>query len=245
MPQSRPRRLPVAPPPPPPRPPRKSPTASSVTSVQGGDSAPLEQEVAPRTEMTGWLKPSEMLVADAPWVEINDEALIGRARDDSGEEMHGAVFGNAPIKAVSDGFYYEVMVREVRDGFPDGLVVGVTTTNPAEVTEIPETVERIQNSWTIGYDGQMWDPAQDAMQTVDWDPSALKIGDRVGVLVTRTHGEMLVFLNGEPQVSGPRGIPVTAADAKDGEPPKPLYALVDLLGNARAVSFLPGAEPPV
>merc|ERR1712050_205891 len=106
----------------------------------------------------------------------------------------------------------------------DGLTVGVTMTPPKHIVADPQTVEHIPLTWAVGYDGQMWDAGSGVLSNVEWDPRCLQVGDRVGVLVTNSEGELLVFRNGVACCPGPRGIPVSDA---------PLYAVVDLLGHAR------------
>merc|ERR1712079_413212 len=112
--------------------------------------------------------------------------------------------------------------------------IGVTATDPSLVHTNPETAERIPQTWCIGYDGQMWDAATSNLSTISWDPRCLKEGDTIGVLVTRLEGELLVFHNGRACCPGPRGIPIGDS---------PLFAVVDLLGAARAVRWRAGAEP--
>lgn len=172
------------------------------------------------------------------YVEISADGLYVRHRDETGEVMHGVVLGAAPLELVDRTcLYYELELTEIRsEEMPDGLTVGVTATVPTAIQEIPETAEHIPQTWAVGYDGQLWDAATGGLSRVDWDPRSLAAGDVVGVLVTASEGELLVFHNGVACCPGPRGIPVGAM---------PLYPVVDLLGAAQAVRWRAGARPPI
>jgi len=176
---------------------------------------------------------------DDRYVEISSDGYCARHLDDSGEQMHGVVMSQEPLKLSGKiGYYFEVELVEVRpEEMPDGLTVGVTTTEPTAIQENPDTAEHIPNTWAVGYDGQLWDAKTGGLSRVDWDPRCLVPGDLIGVLVTLAEGELLVFHNGAACCPGPRGIPV--------DPGCALYAVVDLLGAARAVQWRPKAQPPI
>jgi hypothetical protein len=175
---------------------------------------------------------------NAERVEILEDGFVARHLDDTGEDMCGLVMSCKPLTPSRAGLYFEIEVMETRgEEMPDGLTLGVTLTPPNDVTEVPRTAEHVPNTWTVGYDGQMWDPKEGALFQVDWDPRTLQSGDIVGILITQSEGELLVFRNGDAICPGPRGIPVTGGE--------PLYAVVDLLGAARAVRWRPGAVPPM
>jgi hypothetical protein len=173
------------------------------------------------------------------YVDISPDGLYARHKDDTGEMMHGVVLSQEPLQPTGRaGYYFEVELVEVRpEEMPDGLTVGVTSTEPSTIQDMPETAEHIPNTWAAGYDGQIWDASTGGLSRVDWDPRTLAPGDIVGVLVTMAEGELLVFHNGVACCPGPRGIPVDASC--------PLFAVVDLLGSARAVRWRPKAEPPI
>jgi hypothetical protein len=173
------------------------------------------------------------------YVEISSDGFYARHLDETGEQMHGVVMSQDPLTLSGKiGYYFEVELVEVRqDEMPDGLTVGVTTTEPSAIQENPDTAEHIPNTWAVGYDGQLWDAKTGGLSRVDWDPRCLAAGDLIGVLVTLAEGELLVFHNGAACCPGPRGIPV--------EPGCALYAVVDLLGAARAVQWRPKAQPPI
>jgi len=69
---------------------------------------------------------------------------------------------------------------------------------------------------------------------VEWSPTDLQVGDRVGVLVEAASGDMSIFVNGRWCSQGPRNIPRDA----------PLYAAVDLIGNTDGVTLLPAVRRP-
>merc|ERR1711957_590104 len=171
------------------------------------------------------------------YVIVSEDGLLARHRDESGEVMHGPVMSKEALVAGRAGLYFEVELVEVRpEEMPDGLTIGVTATDPSTVQEVPATVEHIPHTWTVGYDGQMWDAESCTLSMIDWDPRSLKQGDVVGVLITLSEGELIVFQNGVACCPGPRGIPAAT---------KPLFAVVDLLGAARAVRWRVGALPPI
>ncbi|CAK9051372.1 NHR domain-containing protein [Durusdinium trenchii] len=152
--------------------------------------------------------------------------------------MRGVLIGTQPLMLGRAGAYFEVTLDEVRPGeSPDGLTLGVTATAPdaLPLNNSPATVEHIPETWSLGYDGQMWDCKSGTLTQVDWDPRSLREGDSVGLLVTASEGELIIFRNGTAVCAGPRGIPVASRE---------LYPVVDLLGAARAVRWMPEALPP-
>eukprot|EP00434_Breviolum_minutum_P014872 symbB.v1.2.013111.t1/scaffold921.1/size152096/7 len=167
---------------------------------------------------------------------LSDDGLHARHLDDTGDvllgqhgqdRMHGVLIGIRPLPHCRAGAYFEVTLEEVRPGeSPDGLTLGVTATSPdALPNDSPATLEHIPETWSLGYDGQMWDCESGTLTQVDWDPRSLAEGDVVGLLVTASEGELLIFRNGTAVAAGPRGIPINSRE---------LYAVVDLLGAARA-----------
>jgi len=170
------------------------------------------------------------------YVSVSADGLYARHLDDTGELMHGVVLSSKPLECGRAGLYFEVELVEKREEAPDGLTVGVTATEPAAIHSLPQTAERIPHTWVVGYDGQMWDPEATMLSQVEWDPRALCEGDVIGVLVTLSEGELLIFRNGVACCPGPRGIPVGS---------KPLFAVIDLLGFARAIRWRTSVEPPI
>jgi len=70
-------------------------------------------------------------------------------------------------------------------------------------------------------------------ERINWRSCELKIGDRVGVLVT-SFGAPWIYQNGERVAESPPTIPISG----------PLYAVVDLLGSTSSVTYTPNAQPP-
>ncbi|CAE7029891.1 neurl4, partial [Symbiodinium sp. CCMP2456] len=116
----------------------------------------------------------------------------------------------------------------------DGLTLGVTTVLPQEIPEPFVTADDVPNSYCFGFDGKAVLPDSDDPIDTGWNPKDVRVGDRVGLLVT-PRGEGQVFHNGEAKVTGVLGLPVGA----------PLFPIVDLLGSAVSVSLVPAAEPPI
>mmetsp|Transcript_7398 Transcript_7398/g.16720 ORF Transcript_7398/g.16720 Transcript_7398/m.16720 type:complete len:485 (+) Transcript_7398:122-1576(+) len=71
-------------------------------------------------------------------------------------------------------------------------------------------------------------------ESISWQPKDLQVGDRVGLLVNG-HGEAWVVQNDRRVCKPPCRIP----------PDRPLYPLIDLLGNTTGISLVLGAQPPV
>jgi len=171
------------------------------------------------------------------YVSVSADGLYARHLDDTGELMHGVVLSSRPLECGRAGLYFEVELVENRmEDAPDGLTIGVTATEPAAIHAVPQTAERIPQTWVVGYDGQMWDPEATMLSQVEWDPRTLCEGDVIGVLITSSEGELLIFRNGDACCPGPRGIPVGST---------PLFAVVDILGAARAIRWRTCVEPPV
>merc|ERR1712129_408494 len=121
----------------------------------------------------------------------------------------------------------------------DGLTLGVTLSLPFSMAlpgnDLPQSLDEVPGSWSIGYDGEAYFDGMDDMVPVDWNPKGLRVSDRAGLLVT-PEGQMCVFVNGQKVVHRlDSAIP----------PGTPLYAMLDLLGATSAVSLVPDARPPV
>eukprot|EP00913_Durusdinium_trenchii_P005328 g4973.t1 len=149
------------------------------------------------------------------------------------------------------GFYFEVKVQEAATGHPDGLAVGVTTENPATLKEVPEILDGLKQAWLVGFDGIMYDGHD--FTEIDWYPAELRIGDRVGVLIT-PKGQMQVFVNGKFRLDGPGNVETRHLAKQTSQTQvsvldrsrmcRPLFLAVDLIGNTEAVALLPEARCP-
>lgn len=213
-----------------PLPPQRPPLPLPVPESPHEDAASSEGSAADNEEGFSRCRRGDL-------VDVSDDGLVARHLDDTGELLCGVLLSARPLVASRLGLYFEVELLEARreDCF-DGLTLGVTAACPADLVSDPPTVEHIPQTWAVGYDGQMWDAATELLCRVDWDPRSLEVGDSIGVLVTASEGELLIFHNGVACCPGPRGIPVAST---------PLYAVVDLLGHARSVRWRVGATAPV
>jgi len=152
--------------------------------------------------------------------------------------LHGVLFSSQPIPARAAGRYFEVRVDRVRENCPDGLSLGITCADPVDMEENGEDAfevsEEVPDSWTAGYDGYYRSLHKENTR-LGWKPSALNVGDVVGILISRT-GDFVVVVNGKEVVRVPDKLPI--ADAE------PAFAVVDLLGRVSGVTMLPFNELP-
>ncbi|CAE7428952.1 neurl4 [Symbiodinium sp. CCMP2592] len=209
--------------------------------VVGADVEPSEaapsRSVTPRSSRL----PAEMSGFAASFhsrfVRISEDGLraayIGTKQEDS-YELHGGIIGNAPLKSTAEGKYFEVEVLRTGEGHPDGLCIGVTTSRPKDLRGPPDTMDGVRNTWIAGYDGLMWDPLEADMLPISWNPSTLRAGDRVGVLI-HPGGEFAVYVNGEVAFER-AGAHVPFAS--------PLFGVCDLLGQCDEVGLDIDALPP-
>lgn len=170
----------------------------------------------------------------SPSVEVSEDGL--RAESVGEDTDAGLVFCNSPLVMMKRCAYFEVRIEKTCTGCDDGLVLGLTT-------EIPENISSLQGgdqvpySWTVGYDGRAFfkDASTDDPVTIDatWCGKDLLVGDSVGLLLKYT-GELIIFKNGER----------VAQLQESVAPEEPVYPFVDLLGNTMAVSLVPDALPP-
>merc|ERR1719247_1977988 len=85
------------------------------------------------------------------------------------------------------------------DGFTGGLAIGVTQTNPAALTETPMQADEVPLTVAAGYDNCIY--LNGFERPVDWDPSHLEIGQRVGLLITDDgQGDLVIFEDQKPVV---------------------------------------------
>lgn len=86
-------------------------------------------------------------------VTLSEDALSVQHNDATDEAMQGVVFGDAPLPRLAlRSQYFEVKVDSLRAGFPDGLVIGVTSDIPCTAEPI-HCADEIPASWSFGYDG--------------------------------------------------------------------------------------------
>jgi hypothetical protein len=134
-----------------------------------------------------------------------------------------------PLLEADQGYGFEVLIKKVRTGQEDGLAIGFTATPPDMwPEELPETADLIEQSFLVGYNGEMYDGGTENWTPCPWSPAHLSEGDRVGVQVSQ-EGKFFVVVNQKVVFS--TSIPIQA----DGPP---LFGVVDLLGNTDAVTLL-------
>jgi len=159
---------------------------------------------------------------------------------DPDSQHFGVLLSEDPIPRFDAGYYFEIEIDRVREGEEDGLGIGVTTTKPKDIRkaipDLPEFGIQVPHSWCIGFTGfghHNHGDIQD-FDEVEWDPTDLHVGDRVGCLVT-FEGKLLILIHNQiaAEIAGP---PV------DGS--APLYAVVDIVGNTLGASIVTGAHPP-
>lgn len=206
----------------------KKKKTAKAEAAEAGEQQPEEAAAV----LTSW-EPS----FHSRYVRIDGDALEANyvaTKDEEDYALHGGLIGNGPLPESDGGKYFEVEVTRTREGHPDGLCVGVTLTHPQELTEPPDTMDGIRDTWIAGYDGLFWDCLQADMLQIPWNPASLQNGDKVGVLI-RPNGAFLVLVNGEVSVHLPSAnVPIA----------RPLFPVVDLLGSCDAVQLHPNAELP-
>lgn len=145
--------------------------------------------------------------------------------------------GRTPIRKfiqepMTEGRYFEIRIDSVAEGATVGLALGCTTICH-EGDEVK--LSAMKPSWTAGYDGLL--QAEDSWSEINWSPSHLRTGDRVGVLATPS-GDFVLVENGELRICEPVGIKVGRQLEDD------LYAIV-LASQGVEISLLDVEPPPL
>ncbi|KAF4673411.1 hypothetical protein FOL46_007326 [Perkinsus olseni] len=198
--------------------------------------------------LTGW---DIQLHGDNVRVDSHDPNLAYKPSTVHWRDTNVTIIGNGPVHAFSSCWYYEVTVKRVDalpatqakvvlpEDPPAGLTLGVTATNPDNLASVPGG-----GSWTlpgtvlVGYDGQVSvtesSKPQFAAISTGWSPArALAAGRRVGVLIPAHGGvrhRLFLLVDGRVVVRGPK-VPFDPTNM-------PVWPVVELLGNARAVTLV-------
>eukprot|EP00930_Biecheleria_cincta_P024181 TRINITY_DN17339_c0_g1_i1.p1 TRINITY_DN17339_c0_g1~~TRINITY_DN17339_c0_g1_i1.p1 ORF type:complete len:757 (+),score=136.40 TRINITY_DN17339_c0_g1_i1:76-2271(+) len=148
--------------------------------------------------------------------------------------------GSAPLSRQPSGLYFEVEVCQTVEGWLGGLGIGVTHTAPSQQRDhrLPDKAWRLPGTFILGYSGVRYLDGSEA--PIDWQPDTLRVGQRVGLLVTgdgRT--DMVAFVDGK-EVARVPGKDLRPAGLRD----EPLYAIVDVYNAVLAVKLLPDAVAP-
>ena len=161
-------------------------------------------------------------------------SYVGLNKD---SDMTGCLITTAPLPMFNEGVYFEVRVTSASSGNPDGLTVGITTTQPWQGHPVPNTLDDIPQTWAVGYNGQTWNSAKSEWKQIAWCGKDLAVGQRVGVLVAAPPvSQLFVFVDDVLACRGPARLPACTDHA--------FYGLIDLLGNCDSVTLLWGAKPP-
>ncbi|KAF4735885.1 hypothetical protein FOZ63_017502 [Perkinsus olseni] len=198
--------------------------------------------------LTGW---DIQLHGNNVRVDSHDPNLAYKPSTVHWRDTNVTIIGNGPVHAFSSCWYYEVTVKRVDalpathakvvlpDDSPAGLTLGITATNPDNLVSVPGG-----GSWTlpgtvlVGYDGQVSVTESSKMQfaaiSTGWSPArGLAAGRRVGVLVPAHGGvrhRLFLLVDGRVVVRGPK-VPFDPTNM-------PVWPVVELLGNARAVTLV-------
>ncbi|KAF4672453.1 hypothetical protein FOL47_000512, partial [Perkinsus chesapeaki] len=215
----------------------------------------------PRSALSGLNGWDIQLHGDAVRVNLQDPNLAYKANEVPWRATDVTIIGNGPVPAFAHGWYYEVIVKRVDPLIPQtaignegrvvlpedpaGLTIGVTTTHPNNLTKIPLGGSwRLPGTVLIGYDGQISITESNIMKpkfTVipnGWSPAReLTAGRRLGIFIPAHGGvrhRVFLLLDGKVIVRGPL-MPADLATM-------PIWPVVELLGNSRAVTLVRMAE---
>jgi len=96
------------------------------------------------------------------------------------------------------GLYFEVEVKQTVDGWLGGLALGFTHTAPQQFQHerVPDKAWRVPSTFVVGYSGCIY--LDGTERRTEWQPDVLKVGQRVGLLLTGDgRCDMVVYVDGE------------------------------------------------
>lgn len=156
-----------------------------------------------------------------------DHLRVGRPGGQT-EGKVGIVFGDGYVLTFAEGAYFEVKIEALqKETLGLGLALGISAADPRQHGRFFETLDQVPHSWAFGYDGEV--------SHGDWKPQCLRVGDRVGLLVT-PHGEIVLYENDRAVAKVPCEAPLSGK--------APLYAIFDLRGAVVDLSMVQNAKPP-
>jgi hypothetical protein len=199
-----------------------APAASLASATVNGTTTTIASSSTSQLTSVGFHRGSA-----GPNVTIS--ASDGRRVTRRGASGGCVVFGERILDRGSEGSVaFSVTILNVQPGSEEGLAIGVTTRNPAEVRLSPNTADELQSVWFIGCDGSTFNGKDWGLS--DWLPSKLSVGDVLDVVIT-AGGELQLAVNGAAAASHPLGIP---------RGPAALYPVLDLLGctTGAALSYI-------
>lgn len=126
---------------------------------------------------------------------------------------------------IVDDVKFEVKIDSKISSWSGSLEIGVTTTNPDEISDLPACASKLKNGTWIMSGISILKDGNSLMEYYGSDLDKLNEGDRVGVMRT-SKGELIFFVNGESQ-----GV---AANV----PKTTLYGLVNLYGKCGQVTLI-------
>eukprot|EP00927_Polykrikos_kofoidii_P082037 TRINITY_DN8041_c0_g1_i1.p1 TRINITY_DN8041_c0_g1~~TRINITY_DN8041_c0_g1_i1.p1 ORF type:complete len:659 (+),score=82.75 TRINITY_DN8041_c0_g1_i1:208-2184(+) len=107
---------------------------------------------------------------------------------------HSVVIGSTPLSRFNLGYYFEVEVSAIEDGWINGLALGVTFTRPDNITRMPDKASRIPDTFVVGYNGCVFVDGQELRTT--WRADLIPVGSKVGCLVS-SNGDIRIFCDGD------------------------------------------------
>mmetsp|Transcript_118505 Transcript_118505/g.329397 ORF Transcript_118505/g.329397 Transcript_118505/m.329397 type:complete len:198 (+) Transcript_118505:3-596(+) len=148
------------------------------------------------------------------------------------------VVGSRPLERQARGLYFEVQVRQTVDGWLGGMGIGVTHTPPGQLPRLPDKAVGLAETFVAGYSGCVF--LNGSEKRTQWQPETLKIGQRVGLLITGDGREHFkVFVDGVERLHVD-GADLHAAGLRDAA----LYPVVDVHNATQSVELLPWAVAP-
>lgn len=201
------------------------------------DAEPDVEVLPHRRDPCGTIKFASDCLSDS--VHLSADGMSAHHVSSYDEVMYGVVLSEGPLVETATGYYFELSVDAIQEGKTGGLVLGVTTTHPADlesmVPGLPEAAVEVPFCWCIGFYGAAYSsaPGLGNFTDVPWDPQLLRLGDHVGLHLT-ADGVMSVVQNGAVVAQSPDVVPTDCV----------LYAVVDLLGKTAGVSIVPDAVAP-
>jgi len=142
-------------------------------------------------------------------IQLSKDHMIATRVDEV--QSQAVVFGSSPIRKEAFGWYYSVEVKAMTSRIWGGLAVGVTQIRPRSFQELPNKGWELEDTCLVGY----WTCCafvNRMRQRVQWDPADLRVGNRVGVLVTN-EGDLKIFVDRmEVDCLKGAGCPTTSPD---------------------------------
>ena len=139
------------------------------------------------------------------------------------------VFGSSPIRKDKSGWFYSVEVKATthKTFWYGGLAIGVTQRPPSGLKELPDMGWQLEDTCLVGYWGCAY--VNGVRKQVQWDPANLRVGSKVGVLVTK-EGDLTIFVD-EMEVDCLKGVINVTPELK-------LYPVMDIRDTCTSLKLL-------